>query len=94
MTDFFLLLMLANAGDELQGIKRGIVEMCDMIAAIRPAITSPTGLFFLGTISDEGTVAALVFGELAGCSIVGAARSSSRTSTLSVGLEVTSSPGT
>lgn len=32
MTDFFLLLMLANAGDELQGIKRGIVEMCDMIA--------------------------------------------------------------
>ena len=32
MTDFFLLIMLANAGDELQGIKRGIVEMCDMIA--------------------------------------------------------------
>jgi LAO/AO transport system kinase len=32
MTDFFLLLLLANAGDELQGIKRGIVEMCDMIA--------------------------------------------------------------
>lgn len=32
MTDFFLLLMLANAGDELQGIKRGIVEMCDLIA--------------------------------------------------------------
>ncbi len=32
MTDFFLLLLLANAGDELQGIKRGIVEMCDLIA--------------------------------------------------------------
>ena len=32
MTDFFLLLMLANAGDELQGIKRGIVELCDLIA--------------------------------------------------------------
>lgn len=32
MTDFFLLLMLAGAGDELQGIKRGIMEMADMIA--------------------------------------------------------------
>jgi LAO/AO transport system kinase len=29
MTDFFLLLMLAGAGDELQGIKRGIIEMID-----------------------------------------------------------------
>ena len=32
MVDFFLLLMLAGAGDELQGIKRGIVEMADAIA--------------------------------------------------------------
>jgi LAO/AO transport system kinase len=32
MVDFFLLLMLANAGDELQGIKRGIMELADMIA--------------------------------------------------------------
>ena len=31
MVDFFLLLMLAGAGDELQGIKRGIIEMCDAI---------------------------------------------------------------
>jgi LAO/AO transport system kinase len=30
-TDFFLLLMLAGAGDELQGIKKGIMEMADMI---------------------------------------------------------------
>ncbi|GJM63685.1 methylmalonyl Co-A mutase-associated GTPase MeaB [Persicobacter diffluens] len=29
LVDFFLLLMLAGAGDELQGIKRGIMEMCD-----------------------------------------------------------------
>jgi LAO/AO transport system kinase len=29
MTDFFLLLMLSGAGDQLQGIKRGIMEMCD-----------------------------------------------------------------
>ncbi|MEA3316662.1 MAG: methylmalonyl Co-A mutase-associated GTPase MeaB [Bacteroidota bacterium] len=32
MVDFFLLLMLAGAGDELQGIKRGIMEMSDAIA--------------------------------------------------------------
>lgn len=29
ITDFFLLLMLSGAGDELQGIKRGIMEMAD-----------------------------------------------------------------
>ncbi|MBS1831415.1 MAG: methylmalonyl Co-A mutase-associated GTPase MeaB [Acidobacteria bacterium] len=32
MTDCFLLLLLANAGDELQGIKRGIMELCDVVA--------------------------------------------------------------
>jgi LAO/AO transport system kinase len=32
MTDFFLVLMLPGAGDELQGIKKGIVELADMIA--------------------------------------------------------------
>lgn len=32
ITDFFLLLMLAGAGDELQGIKRGIMEMADSMA--------------------------------------------------------------
>jgi len=32
MTDFFLLLMLAGAGDELQGMKRGIIEMLDGMA--------------------------------------------------------------
>lgn len=32
MSDFFLLLMLAGAGDELQGIKRGIIEMIDAMA--------------------------------------------------------------
>ena len=31
MTDFFLLLMLGGAGDELQGIKKGIMEMADGI---------------------------------------------------------------
>jgi LAO/AO transport system kinase len=32
MVDFFLLIQLAGAGDELQGIKRGIMEMADGIA--------------------------------------------------------------
>ncbi len=31
MVDFFLLLMLSGAGDELQGIKRGIMEMADAV---------------------------------------------------------------
>lgn len=31
MVDFFLLLMLGGAGDELQGIKRGIMEMADAV---------------------------------------------------------------
>jgi len=32
MTDFFLVMMLPGAGDELQGLKKGIVELADMIA--------------------------------------------------------------
>lgn len=32
MVDFFLVLMLAGAGDELQGIKRGVLELADAIA--------------------------------------------------------------
>lgn len=35
MVDFFLLLALAGAGDELQGIKRGIVEMADAVAVTK-----------------------------------------------------------
>lgn len=31
LTDFFLVLMLANAGDELQGIKRGIMELAHLV---------------------------------------------------------------
>jgi LAO/AO transport system kinase len=31
ITDFFLLLMLPGSGDELQGIKRGIMELADMV---------------------------------------------------------------
>ena len=32
MVDFFLVLMLAGAGDELQGIKKGVIEIADAIA--------------------------------------------------------------
>jgi len=32
MVDFFLVLMLPGAGDELQGIKKGILELADMLA--------------------------------------------------------------
>lgn len=32
MVDFFLVLMIAGAGDEFQGIKKGVLELADMIA--------------------------------------------------------------
>jgi len=32
MTDFFLVLMLPGAGDELQGLKKGVIELAEMIA--------------------------------------------------------------
>ena len=35
MVDFFLVLMLAGAGDELQGIKKGVLEIADMIAVTK-----------------------------------------------------------
>jgi LAO/AO transport system kinase len=35
MVDFFLVLLLAGGGDDLQGIKRGIVEIADMIAVTK-----------------------------------------------------------
>ena len=35
MVDFFLLLMLAGAGDELQGMKKGIIEMADGIVVTK-----------------------------------------------------------
>jgi LAO/AO transport system kinase len=41
MVDFFLLLMLAGAGDELQGMKRGVMELADLVvinkADVNPA---------------------------------------------------------
>ncbi|CAG5086660.1 methylmalonyl Co-A mutase-associated GTPase MeaB [Parvicella tangerina] len=42
MVDFFLLLMLAGAGDELQGIKRGIMEMADALVITKADIEEKT----------------------------------------------------
>jgi len=43
MTDFYLLLALTGAGDELQGIKKGIVEMADAIAVTKADGDNVTG---------------------------------------------------
>jgi LAO/AO transport system kinase len=51
MTDFFLLLALPGAGDELQGIKKGIVEMADAVV-----VNKADGLF-----ADEAAQAAATF---------------------------------
>ena len=44
MADFFLLLMLAGAGDELQGIKRGIMEMADGLLITKADAEDPARL--------------------------------------------------
>ncbi len=44
MVDFFLLLLLPNAGDELQGMKRGVMEMCDLIAINKADTDRPRAL--------------------------------------------------
>ena len=50
MTDFFLALMLPGGGDELQGIKKGLIELADMIAINKadgdnlPALTRRRGI--------------------------------------------------
>ncbi|HHB79091.1 MAG TPA: methylmalonyl Co-A mutase-associated GTPase MeaB [Saprospiraceae bacterium] len=40
MTDFYLLMILSGAGDELQGIKRGVVELADLVAVNKADINS------------------------------------------------------
>lgn len=55
MTDCFLLLLLPGAGDELQGIKRGIVEMADLVAVNksdgeRAALAKQARAFYLNAL--------------------------------------------
>ncbi len=44
MVDFFLLLLLPGAGDEIQGIKRGIIEMADLLAINKTDSSSKNAL--------------------------------------------------
>ncbi len=75
MVDCFLLLCLANAGDELQGIKRGIMEEIDVViinkvdeprdpAARRARQQLLTALHMLQANSDEWTVPVLLCSAL------------------------------
>jgi LAO/AO transport system kinase len=52
MTDFFLVLMLPGAGDELQGIKKGVLEIADVIA-VNKSDADPAKI-----MEDEGEFAA------------------------------------
>ena len=42
MVDMFMMLQISGAGDELQGIKRGIMEMADMMVTPRPTARTST----------------------------------------------------
>ena len=70
MVDFFLVLLLAGGGDDLQGIKRGVMEIADMIAitkadgdnvarARRAAAVYQGALAILGPTSPNWTVPVL-----------------------------------
>ena len=66
MTDLFILLLLPNAGDELQGIKRGIMEMADIIlinksdkaaeATSKIAAVQVKNILHLFPITDKGWI--------------------------------------
>src|SRR3954451_19101998 len=77
MTDFFLALMLPGAGDELQGIKKGLVELADMIAVnkadgdnVKRASTAAAGyrgaLHILTPRSADWTPPVLTYSALTG----------------------------
>ena len=65
MVDFFLVLMISGAGDDLQGIKKGILEIADMIAVNkadganrqRAELAAEAGVPLLGRIPIEPAVA-------------------------------------
>ncbi len=82
MTDFFLLLMLAGAGDELQGIKRGIIEMADGVvvtkadgenlqSARRARAEYAGALHLLSAASDGWTPQVLTCSALTGDGVTG-----------------------
>ena len=80
MTDFFLTLMLPGAGDELQGIKRGILELTDLIAinkadgdnelrAKRAARDYANAMHFMRPREDRWTPRVLTCSALTGASL-------------------------
>ncbi|MBU6462349.1 MAG: methylmalonyl Co-A mutase-associated GTPase MeaB [Bradyrhizobium sp.] len=80
MTDFFLALMLPGAGDELQGIKKGLVELADMIAvnkadgdnikrANRAAADYRSALRILGPRSQHWHPPVVTFSALTGAGL-------------------------
>jgi LAO/AO transport system kinase len=77
MTDFFLVLMLPGAGDELQGIKKGVIELADMLAvnkadgdnvkrATAAAAEYRGALHIIGTSSELWTPPVITFSALTG----------------------------
>ncbi len=75
MVDFFLVLMLAGAGDELQGIKRGVLELADALAinkadgdnldrAMRAKRTYETAMHMLSPASPNWSPPVLVCSSL------------------------------
>ncbi len=74
MTDFFMLIMLPNAGDELQGIKKGILELADCLvvnkidtdkaAAGRTASQLKTALHFMRPRTPDWTIPILMCSAL------------------------------
>jgi LAO/AO transport system kinase len=77
MTDFFLVLMLPGAGDELQGLKKGVIELADMIAvnkadgdnvprASAAAAEYRAALHILSSRSPDWTVPVITYSALTG----------------------------
>ena len=82
MTDFFLVLMLPGAGDELQGLKKGVIELADMIAvnkadgdnvarATRAASEYRAALHILNPRSPTWTPPVTTYSALTGAGIAG-----------------------
>jgi LAO/AO transport system kinase len=80
MVDFFLLITLAGAGDELQGIKRGVMELADLVAvnkadganvdaAERARAEAQNALHFFRTAESGWTPRALSCSALTGTGI-------------------------
>jgi LAO/AO transport system kinase len=77
MTDFFLVLMLPGAGDELQGLKKGVIELADMLAvnkadgdniarAKAAAAEYRAALHIIGASSELWTPPVITFSALTG----------------------------